>query len=133
MSACAPGTEPCLSLHPQRVKRDGVAAGLVGCVPLQAPLCPGTNPKVDPGAYTPTHPPHRGPSLPNWLFLFPALCGESSPIIPTLSQPLGSRQQAWRVEAGACGREHPLTLLEGLGLRCLPTGQSAGVLGLLAH
>lgn len=54
-----------------------------------------------------------GQSPPNWLFLFPALCGESSPIIPTLSQLLGSLQQAWGVEAGRWGREHPLTLLGG--------------------
>lgn len=41
----------------------------------------------------------HGPSPPNWLFQFLALCGASSPIIPTLSQ-LGSLQQAWGVEAG---------------------------------
>jgi hypothetical protein len=97
------------------------------------PTMPGTNPKIALSAHTPSPNSYLCLKPPNWLFQFLALYGASSPIRPTLSQPLGSLQQVWGVEpgGGAGSTHHPTG--EDRGLSCLPPSQSARVLDHLTH
>lgn len=63
----------------------------MGLVPLQAPPGLDTDPRMASSAHTlpRLQTCAHAPSLPDWLFLFLALCSESSPSIPTVSQLLG--------------------------------------------
>lgn len=96
MSACALGTEPACPQTPKGLEEMGsrqawwavsrsspppprALVPIPRWISVSTPLPPSTT---------------CGPSPPNWLFLFLALGGESSPIIPTLAQLLGSLQQA---------------------------------------
>lgn len=129
-----PQMDVCWALDPAcphtcgEMGRGEVAADL-GAGPLQAPLCPDTHPKMASGGHTSPPAPTctHGPSPPDWLFLFLALRGGSSPIIPTSSQMLGKLGE-WRQGQGL-GAPAYWFCQEGLGLSCLPPHQSAGVQG----